>query len=295
MSENTEEIQISQQDLPRKLKANEWLESDAFIAKMDYPNKNFVKGLTQVVASFVWDAPVPILTTWDPVHKRIYFSIGTEKKYFELDENIDNYDFIVAVSRWAYKFFPYYELDEEIETELSDDEILAKVKDGVNLDDAILMRKKIQIKERGTLIKVDLGNDQFVFDVNGDGFVRMSGTLSNPKTLSVFLKELRMIYNQRERKNFIFQNSIELKKLPEKPIIKIAHFKNKMINFFIIHYPDLKNVSIVKNEESLNNLEYQWGRFLIRFEDNELRNYCLNYVATKLKNDEVQDWLKTPV
>jgi hypothetical protein len=288
-------MQNEQQETPRKLKANEWLESDAFIAKMDYPNKDFVKSLTRVIASFVWEAPVPILTTWDPLHKRIYFSIGTDKRYFELDENVDNYDYIVNVSRWAYKYFPYYELDEEKEVELSDDEILAKVQKGVNLDDAILLRKKIQIKERGTLVKVDLGNDQFVLDINGDGFVRISGTLNNPKTLSIFLKELRLIQDNKERKNFIFQNSVELKKLPEKPIIKIAHQKNKMINFFIIHYPDLKHEPIIKNEETLNNLEYKWGRFLIRFEDNELRDYCMNYITTRIKDDEIKDWLKTPV
>ena len=261
-----------------KMKPNEWLESERFLSKINFHNKYYIENLGKVFAAYLKTIPVPVLTTWDPVNKRIYVHIGNEKRFFEVDENINYDDFTYLVNKWVSNFFPKFEVEEEVETELSDEEIFEKVKEGMKLDDALLLRKKAIKKDCGIITKIIITNDEFIFNYNGKEYIRISGSLDNLIPLSVFLKKIREIKDDKEKRKFILENSRELKELNEqKKQILIDYPPKMMKNFFIIRYDDLKKEPLVKVMENV----YEWNRFKIVFESKDLERDCLHYLQQK--------------
>lgn len=258
------------------LRPNEWMENEQFISKMKYHNLYYVKNLGQVLGAYLRAIPIPVITTWDPNFKRIYFHVGLDKHYFDLDENVSYWDYTFLAGQWLSSFFPSYCVEEEEDVELSEAEIWNKVrKEGLTLDDALLLRKPALVKTTGKIIKIQITNDEFIFNNNGKEEVRISGTLEKLIPLSLFLKELRRLTDDHEKKNYILSNSRLIKELNEtKREIVIDYPDQMMRNFFIIRYDSLRNDSFSKTYEGL----YKWGRFIIKFNSLELERDCIHFL-----------------
>jgi hypothetical protein len=262
-----------------KKKPNFWLEDSNFIKKSNFSDHYYLESLGKHISNFLKNAPIPILTTYDPQFKKIYFSIGNEKKGFELNTNIAYYDYLTLVKRWLINYYPQYSIEYEIDVSLSDDEIYQKVKEGVNLNDALAITKKATKKEKGIIEKIQLVADEFIINVNEERYLRLSGTPQKPQTLSFFLKKVREIKNQNEKKTFIFENSLEIRKLNDnKKEILINYQGKQLFNFFVVNFLDLKNEKLKELEPFL----YQWGQFKIKFESKSLLNDCLNYYNNQM-------------
>ena len=269
----------------QKFKPNEWLENESFMSKIDFHNKYYIESLGKVLASYIKTVPIPVLTTWDPVNKRIYFHVGQEKRFFEVDENINYCDYTYLVHKWLYQFFPRFEVEEEKEVELSEEEIFEKVKEGMNLNDALLLRKKAIVKDIGVITKIHITNDEFVLNRNGFETIRISGSLENPLPLSSFLKQFRSLTDNKEKRDFILKNSKEIKELPEEKKQIIIDYPSQMMkNFFTIRYDDLKKMNITKIYDNV----YEMGRFKLVFESSDLARDCFRYLKQKKLEEGIE-------
>lgn len=209
----SEEKQILEGTEKRKHKSNFWLTDQEFVSKMDFYDKFYITNLCEYLDSFLKTIPVPIMSTWDPKFKSIYFHLGKIKKNFEVDVNISYWDYTILVKRWLRQFFPQYRIIERIETELSDNEIEQAVREGISLNDALLLKREIDKEDFGIITKIQMTGDQFVFERNKQEYIRISGTINKPLPLSMFLKQIRTISDNKEKRNFILKNSEEIKKI----------------------------------------------------------------------------------
>lgn len=261
-----------------KLKPNEWMVSEKFLSVINYHNKYYIENLGRIFSKYIETIPIPVITTYDPKHKRIYVLVGKEKRSFEVDENVSYFDFTYLVDQWLYKFFPKYMIEEETEIGLDDDEIFMKVQEGVKLDDALLLRKKAKIIDSGVITKIYITDDEFTFRKNDKEFIRITGDLNNLMPLSIFLKKVRELKEGIDIRSFILSNSRELKQLSgEVKQILIDYSDRMMKNFFIIHYEQLKNEPILKITE----LIYEWSKYKLVFESKEVEKDCLHYLRQK--------------
>ena len=266
------------------MKVNSWLENEQFIAKMDFKDKYYLQKICFKVAAFLKNVPVPVCATWDNLHGSMYFSIGENKHYLALDVHISYYDFVTLIDKWTRQFYPQYKVQVDTEIEYTDEEILDLAKKGINLNDALLMRKPYSYIESGVIEKIFIKRDEFIFNKNGENQIRLSGTsVSNPLPLSKFMEGIRKISDDVEKKNYIEQNSrvVQILKDNDKEII-IDYSGRQMLNFFAINYEDYKNFIL----EQIDEFQYKWGKFRVIFESKLLRDDCLALYTKKLSKEK---------
>jgi len=266
------------------MKVNSWLENEQFISKMKFSDPYYLETLCFKIASFLKNVPVPVCSTYDAQHRSIYFSIGDNKHYLTLDTNISYYDFVTLIDKWTRNFYPQYKVEVNTEIEYTDEEIMELVKTGVNLNDAILMRKPYSYIETGIIEKIYIKRDEFIFNKDGEREIRMSGTgVSNALPLSKFMEGIRQISNDVEKKQYIEDNSrvVQILKDSNKEII-INYSGKQLINFFSINFSDNKNAPLNQIDE----FQYQWGNFRVIFESKILRDDCLAVYAKKVSKEK---------
>jgi len=268
-------------------KPNIWLENTELISKIQIDDTYYIDNLIRSISNLVKSTPVPVISSLNIYNSRIYFMVGKDnKKSFEIDNNIHVKDWITLVKRWLSQFYPQYEIDVEVEESLSDEEVWKKVnEEKMKLDDALLLKKISKKKEKGMIIDIQITNDEFILRVNNEKFVRMSGTLDRPLILSQFLKQIRKIENPYDIKDFIFSNSTEIKKVESNlKVEQINYSGTKMMNFFIINYPDLRFYEL-QREGTTNT--YIWDKYRITFDSHTLEDDCVKYVKEKQMEDGI--------
>lgn len=256
------------------MKSNKWLESPEFISKIKFYDKYYLETLFHKVSSFIKNAPVPILSTWDAQHNSIYLSIGDNKQFFPIDTNIAYYDYITLMKRWCMSYYPSYSVKVDVEIPYTDEEIMNMVKEGIDLNDALLARKPFSYIETGMIEKVYIKKEEFIFNINGKREMRCSGNILEGKIIpmSKFMEGVRQIQGDNELKEYIFSNSKKVSDIEvSKEFIDIDYSGSQMINFFSINFDDLKSFKLIKE----NDFEYKWGNFLIKFESKMLAKDCL--------------------
>ena len=266
---------------------NKWLEDSNYIRELNFPDIYYLETLCYKIAAFIKNVPVPIHTSYSD--GMIKLAIGKELKSFEINTDISYYDMITLIKIWSEKYYPQYEITEQIEVELSEDEIMSEVKKGVSINDALQMTKIATKREKGIIEKVFITEDQFLFNKNGCREIRMSGSIENPMPLSVFMRSIRQFKDDtKEDKNvhissFIKSNSHTLKVIGDKlSEVVISYSGKQMYNFFVINYPVLKNKEFIKLDE----FNYLWANFKIKFESQTLKSDCLNYYYTMKDNEK---------
>jgi hypothetical protein len=261
------------------MKPNGWLSDNKFLQNVEFYDKYYFQSLCLYIDNFIKNVPVPCITTWDYKHEQIYFSVGQESKPFKVDINIAYRDYITLVKRWLQQFYPRYEIGVEREISLPDEEIWEKVKkDGIKLDDALLITKKIKEKEIGIIEKVFFIEDKFILNINNNRFLMISGTEDSICPISTFLPTLRNIENDIEKKKYIIKNSKELKLLEKKEeIIEINYPGFQMKNFVEINYIDLKD----KEFKKIDTRKWQWKNYILNMETNILESDILEFLRNK--------------
>jgi len=264
---NTEEVK------PKKKQwkdYNKWLEDSEFIYSTNFEDKYYLESLCHHLSNFIKNVPVPVLCDYSTRFKSIYFSVGEDKTNFPLTIDVSYYDYITLVKRWLYQFYPRYEV--LVDSELDDDEILKLVREqGYNLNDALLERKKVS--EIGVIEKEIRKEDQFIINIEGVKTVRITGN-KKPLLLKDFMKELRGIKDQQERKNYILDNSREFSTVAiYDKIVRINYQGKQLLNFFIINFPDLKDYDLKEVEPFM----YEWKNYVIKFSSLSLKQDCLKY------------------
>jgi len=264
---NTEEVKTQKKQWKDY---NKWLEDSEFIYNTKFEDKYYLESLCHHLSNFIKNVPIPVLCDYSERFKSIYFSVGEEKNNFPLTIDISYYDYITLVKRWLYQFYPRYEI--LIDTGLDDNEILKLVREqGYNLNDALLETKKVP--EVGVIEKEIRKEDQFIININGVKTVRITGN-KKPLLLKDFMKELRGIKDQQERKNYILDNSREFSIISSyERVIRINYQGSQMLSFFEVNFPDLKEYKLKEVEPYI----YEWKNYLIKFSSATLKQDCLKY------------------
>ena len=269
------------------MKINKWLEDEDFISKMKFVNKYYLETLCFKVAAFLKNIPVPVCSTWDAKNKSIYFSIGDNKHYVSVDVNIAYHDYITLIDKWTRQFYPQYQVEVNTEIEYADEEIMSIVKTGVNLNDALLMRKPHSYIEIGVIEKIFIKKDEFIFSRNGEREVRRSSLpgkgMDSLLPLSKFMEGIRKLSDNEEKKNYIEDNSKIVQFLRDREQEIIINYSGKqMLNFFAINFEDNKLFPLIP----IDDFQYHWGIFRVIFESKNLRDDCLAVYVKKLSKEK---------
>lgn len=277
-------------------KINDWLEDPDFQSKIDFPDKYYLETLCYHISNFLKNTPVPVMSSYDTKNHKIYFSVGLEKKGFNIDVDLYYYDYITLVRRWLIQFYPKYEIEYDVEVEYSEQEILKMRNSAIDegkkfdLNEALIAKKVIKQKEFGIVEKVTFKDDEFILKRNDYREVRITGTLQNPLIISRFLKMLREIKDDNEKSKFIFAHSRLIKRVDSEKDIIVTYQGKQMINFFEINFEDLYLYPLIKSDD----FNFIWGRFKVKFESKSLRDDCLKLYNEKLfkigiRNDDITD------
>lgn len=269
------------------MKINKWLEDEAFIAKMSFGDKYYLETLCFKVAAFLKNIPVPVCSTWDNKNKSIYFSIGDNKHYVPIDVNVAYHDYITLIDKWTRQFYPQYQVEVNTEIDYTDEEIMNLVKTGINLNDALLMRKPHSYIEVGVIEKIFIKKDEFIFNRNGEREVRRSSLpgkgMESLLPLSKFMEGIRKLSDDEEKKNYIEDNSKVSMLLREREKEIIINYSGKqLISFFNINFDNNKLYPLI----ALDEFQYSWGIFRIVFESKILRDDCIAVYAKKMSKEK---------
>ena len=257
------------------MKPNEWLETPKFIDKIDFYDKYYLYALLKHIANYIKNVPIPMLTTWDSVHKSVYFKIGkVESNFFPVDINIHYDDYISAVEYWAQQFYPQYTCMVEVEKQPSEIEVIASLKNGKNFEDALTDVVKTKEMERGIIERVYITKDEFILNVNGNKSLRLSGTFENPVSLSSFMHTLRNIEAD-DIREYIYSNSTFQRIIHQSPLLVIQRKGVEMMKFIEIHSPYMKDEKLVK----LDPRKLQWGKYTLHLDSNKLEDDIFSYVS----------------
>lgn len=264
-----------------KLKPNEWLTNRQFLDYANVENRYYFETLCEYVSEYLKNTPIPVICTFDPKNQRLYFLIGKDNKnWWDINPDISYIDTLTLIKRWVKQFYPKYKLEYLAKVSLTDDEIYKKVsRENMRLDDAILLKKEILIEEKGIVGEITLSKDEFIFYYNDRKTLRISGSPDNLLPLRFFLKEIRNIEDDKEKRDYIFKNSYEVKEfnsMDEEEIL-INYIDKQMKNFFIINFPDLK----YKNLFKISDNRYRWDNYVIEFNNKLVEQDCFKYVLDR--------------
>lgn len=268
---------------------NWWMIDDNFLNYSPYPNKYYLKEVCKHVYNFIRKLPLKVVTSLDNKNFKIYFIVGNNKKGFSIDDSIYYEDYLNRIKKWLEIFYPQYEVEIEKDVCLTNTEIWNKVKsEGISFDDACGRVKTIKEIERGRIIRVDLHQDQFIFELNGSKTIRISGTIDKSMFLSYFLEQIRLLDSDYEIRDFILNNSTPFKVLNNIEKEKIIDYTGKMMKSFIINnFEDNKHHDLIKKSD----LHYEWGQYILYFQSEILEYDCIK-LYNRLKKKGQQKWKK---
>ena len=255
---------------------NAWLTDSLYIKNSGFQDTYYLESLCYHINSFVKNTPIPVVVELNQKKWGVWFSVGHIRRLFKININYAYYDYITLVKNWLVRYYPQYSVDYEIEVPLEDNEILSKVKnEGLDLNDAIHLKKKKSVKEFAIIEKVMMKEDQFLINKNGKRFLYMSGTIKNPQTISVFKKQLLSIKDDVDKKKFIDENSTLIREFDERKEVVIDYQGQQMLNFFRINFKELNSADFEWKQTSP--FVYKFGRFVVKFSSQNLMNDCLKY------------------
>ena len=270
---------------------NKWLDNFKFLENVEFHDKIYFQILAKEISNYLKNAPIPLVTWWNPEQECIYFILGQNIKwYVKVDTNVSYKDYITQVEKYARKYYPKYKVDTEVQVSLTEDEIVSilQKEKNVSFDDVVKRKKTTIVKEKGIIERVYMMDDEFLLNTDdGNLSLRMSGIpIRNPLSLTEFLEQIKKININEENlsrediykkvRNFIFENSIEKRKILKK-IQVIEYTGMQMINFFNINFSVLRKHELEKTDD----LWYRWDNNEIHFESTLIENECLKIYKEK--------------
>lgn len=270
---------------------NWWLTDKDFLNSLKYEDKDYLSKLFEDFRkSFLHICPTPVVVKYLTNSNSIEFWIGNNNLgSLPIDNTISTLDFCVLAKEKCYRFYPSYDSEFEVETELkrSPQEIVSMMEKNPTLELESLMyyREKRLVKEHGVIEKVYIKDDQFRIIINNVPQIRHCKI-----PLSKFLESLRELMAKNidtpERgliiKNFIDTHSSVLHEVhfytdKKKLDIHARQYKN----FFRINFPYLKGHELIFNEATNT---YEWERYIIDFPTKKLEEDCLK-IYNQLKEE----------
>ena len=267
---------------------NNHLTDTEYLKALNYKDEYYLISLCQSLWEFIKNAPIPIYTNIYRLKSRdvvnIKLSVGDKIYIYKVDSDISYFDFIFRFKIFAERFYPQFSFEEEVETELTTDEMMKiATEKKMSLNDVVFLTKMSLKKQEGIIHKVMLSKDEFLFEYNGSKSIRTSLCAENIEDIlpvRIFLQTVRNMYYKKEEgsliRDYIFNNSRETQKLAKKEDENevVIDYASAMIkNFFKIHY----NSQVDYELKRITDLNYKWGKFAIVFKDIISEQDCIDY------------------
>ena len=267
---------------------NNHLTDKEYLKDLNYKDEYYLISLCQSLWEFIKNAPIPIYTDIYRLKSKdvvnIKLSVGDKFSIYKVDSDISYFDFIFRFKTFAERFYPQFSFEEEVEIELTTDEMMKiATEKKMSLNDVVFLTKMSLKKQEGIIHKVMLSKDEFLFEYNNNKSIRTSLCAENIEDIlpvKTFLQNVRKMYYDKVDggliKHYIFNNSRETQKLVKKEDeneVIIDYAPAMMKNFFKIHY----NAQIDYTLEKVTDLHHKWGKFVIIFKDTISEQDCINY------------------
>jgi len=254
-----------------KGRINDWLINDEYLSQLSINSEHF-KTTCKKLYTALLGLPSPIYSDWIDKSKQFYFSIGNKYCYVPYNPDISEFDFPEIVNRWAYKFYPGYEVDIQFDRPMTSDEITQKISEGADPDTVFNLKFSDKKKERFKIEKLVIRDDQINVKINKQRFI----LISRPDMpLSRFISNFRKITDDWERKAFVTRYTKNILEVTHYKSIEIKYTGKVLENFFKIRLGFLLNIPF---QESNQEMVYKWGRFIIYFSSPEQLDRCKNII-----------------
>lgn len=276
------------------MEKNKWLTDEKLIESFKSKDTYYLKNLAAAVNSFLKKSPVAVVTTYDQKHESIYFSIGSNKKYLRVDNEMAIKDVITVVDRMLKPFYPSYDIEVEKVENYTNSEIAEMIAAGeVDANAAFTATKTVSYSEKGLISRVYIPSDEFKLELFFKNMYQIRTTVGF-MPLSDFMSEIRNgCKTEKQVYDFILKNSKVIKEvnLKEKERISIRYPSEKMImNFFKVNKYDMYEYDLQPSYKEKN--IYEWGHYDVLIDSLYLYNQCKtiiddykNYLYTKNKNE----------
>lgn len=273
--------------------SNNLLTDKLYLQSLGYKDIHYLESLCQSIWEFIKNTPIFIFSN---VYKdqqgvvKIKLSVGDKSKVYRIDNSIHIYDFIYILQKFLKPLYPQFEFEEEVDYDLDVEEMLQTVANtGISLKEAVFLKKKILLNQKGIILKIFLSKDEFLLDYNGIKSIRttvFSNNFAGVLLVSQFIKNVRNLYynkaSGKEIRDYIINNSKEIRILSKNENDIIVDYPlNMMKNFFRLHFLDLLDSQL----EKITHLYYKWGRYCIMFSDEKIENECISYYRNRKKKE----------
>lgn len=274
-------------DKAKPFKKYYWLEDIEWASRKKSKHKEYLERLRSKLQRFLYSKPIRLKVV-DRIDftNSLDFYIGDNVKIYKIDPHLSEHDFCHRLEREFLKpHYPMYKVKEVVTRSPSDYEIREMVfKEGMTFIDAKNQVIKSEREEVGVIDYVEMKNDRFGITVNGHASVRTPGKLYPPRHMWLrdFLYNLKELKDDQEIKNYIFENSDEVRDAIRPKTINIEYEDPLMlINFFREQSYDLYNELVYENEDGEDWVT--WGRFRIYIPDEHVKEECKEVVKTMKK------------
>ena len=265
-------------------KYNRWLRDSETLEQTDFADKYYLIELCNKVSNFLQSCPVHVICPHKRPKNHLIFRIGSIRNFaLPIHTDIAHEDFLTLLDQELRPFYPQYVIKVQKERKLTTEEIaeLVKTRQFKSVPETFEETIAEETTEIGIIERIVLLNDEFILSVNGVKTLRVSGNAKAAILLSDFLKELRNLEDSGDKKNFIFNNSLEIRKLPEPGKVVLSHSGKKLYNFFKINLPLLADKTIIQIDSDL----FEWDRFQFSFKSKSLEEECLALVTSFQKEN----------
>lgn len=202
-----------QQNSEGRQEKNAWLSDEAYLNSRRGLDRNYLLSIAHEVKRCVSGFPVPLVTTYDNSNKTIRCNVGAHTYDIYLQDDPSPKEIHQKLTAAFQVTFPHYcaNTGEMVDVMLSAEEIAELVRTGkIHADEIFNQRRSAPCVETGRIMFVWM-NDKFLLARGRTGDDDKQEIRIAHRPVIMFLKDVRKIKSDVERRDFILSNSTFIK------------------------------------------------------------------------------------
>lgn len=262
-----------------KKNLNFWLTDDEFLSNAGFDSEeelNIFKTYCNHINMYLRSSPVPMIVYWKRRNRKFYFRIGRNFFIIPYNTDISLYDFQKLIRYWSFDFYPSYQAEVVLERDPTEVELASMAISTDNVESLIGKKISYTVIEKGMLEKVMIKDDEIILSIEREGNQFRQIRITKVPVSKFFLHTLKSISDDKERRDYIFNNSRPLNEIYAEKTIEIRYEGNQLLNFFRVWIPELHNQKF----ERVDDLTYRWSKFLIYFSNSEQPSKAYNMIQS---------------
>jgi len=197
---------------------NSWLSDEAYLNSRRGLDRDYLQSVAHEVKRCVSGFPVPLVTTYDNSNRVIRCNVGPYTYDINLQDNPAPEDIHQKLTSAFEDRFPHYRVDtgETVAVLLDAAELAEMVRSGeIHAEDIFNQKREVPRIETGRIMFIWM-NDKFLLARSFTGDDDRQEIRIAHQPVIMFLKAVRKIQDERERRDFILLNSTFIKAAEER-------------------------------------------------------------------------------